>query len=87
MASVTAFFAGLVAFSKTFNTLSVYIDMFIAEWVKHDIDKIGGAAAAKKEEFEVFNAALKKTTSDSERRVLLRTLHGLRDSLPEQPRP
>lgn len=72
---VAEFIVAFVAAVKAFNQLSVYFNLLVAEWIKYDIDRIGGEAASKKEEFEVFNALLKKSTNDSERRVLLRSLN------------
>lgn len=63
---------GLVAACKAFNKLSVYIDMFIEKWVEYDIEKIGGEAEAKKQEFDALENSMKRTTNDTERLALLR---------------
>lgn len=73
-----AFITALVAACKTFNKLAEYIDLFRAEWVKYDIDRIGDAAIAKKQEFDALNEAMKRTTNDSERLALLRSIDRLK---------
>lgn len=71
---VTQFIVGLVAFCKTFNKLSEYIDMAVIQWIKFDVDRIGGEAEARKQEHEVLNARFKVAETDEEQRVLLRLL-------------
>jgi hypothetical protein len=70
--------ASFVAVCKTFNYLKELGELFVAEWIKYDITKIGDDAKAKQEEYEAINRAYKTSTSDSERRALLRTLSRLR---------
>lgn len=72
------FIISLVAACKAFNKLSVYIDQFIAEWIMYDVTKIGDESDAKKEEYAVINAKFKASTTDVERRALLRILARLR---------
>lgn len=68
----------LVAALKAFQKVSTYVDAFISEWVKYDIDKLDDVATAKKEEYEVLNAKFKAAETDTEQRVLLRILARLR---------
>lgn len=68
------FIVSLVAACKAFNKLSEYIDDFMAEWVRYDVERIGGEADAKKEEFAALEQAMKRTTNDKERMALLRSI-------------
>ncbi len=79
---MTAFFAGLVTFMKGVTALRDIGQFFVAEWIKYDINQIGGAAAAKKEVNEILNLKLSQSTSDRERRAILLAMHG-NESLPE----
>lgn len=80
------FIVSLVAALKAWNKFTEYVDMFISEWIKYDIKKIGDVAEAKKQEFDAIENAMKRTTNDTERLALLRTLDRVRE-LPDIPRP
>jgi hypothetical protein len=73
-----SFITSLVTFMKGVQAIKDIGDAFYLAWVKHDIDQIGGEAQAKQEEYEVLNAKFKASTTDIERRVLMRTLGRLR---------
>jgi preprotein translocase subunit Sec63 len=70
--------AQIVAVFKGISALKALVDQFTILWLKYDLDKIGDAAKAKKEEYEAINRAYQSSTSDLERRALLRALNRLR---------
>lgn len=74
-----AFIASLVSIAKGIESLRKLGDLFNAAWIKFDIDAIDGEANALKQEGEVINAKLEASTTDVERRSLLRTLNRLRN--------
>ena len=73
---MTAFFASLVTFMKGITAIRDIGQLFVAEWIKYDINQIGDDAAVKKEINEVLNLKLSQSTSDRERRALLLAMHG-----------
>ena len=78
MMTVTSFLAGVVAVFKGISALKDLLDQFYIQWIQYDIDKLEDSAHAKKEEYEAINRAYKLSTSDVDRRALLRSLSKLR---------
>lgn len=77
-AATISFLSGVVAVFKGISALKTLGDQWTILWLKHDLDQIGSTTQAKKEQYEAINRAYKASTSDLDRRALLRTLSELR---------
>lgn len=72
------FITNIVAIAKGIESLRKLGDLFNMYWIKYDLDKIGDQAEAKIQEFDALNAAMKRTTNDTERLALLRSIDRLK---------
>lgn len=78
MGTVAGVVGAIVAVFKGIAALKSFGDQLYIAWTKYDIDQINNEAQSKKEEYEAINNAYKSSTSDIERRALLRSLGRLR---------